>query len=30
MKMTIKVDVKVDLAECIRAIGWVLLVVVTL
>lgn len=30
MKMTVKVDVTIDLAKCIRALGWIILIIVTL
>ena len=30
MKMSVKVDVKIDLAQCLRALGWIILIVVTM
>ncbi len=30
MKMNVTVDVKIDLAKCIRALGWIVLIIVTL
>lgn len=30
MRVTVKVDVKVDLAECLKALRWILLIVVTM
>jgi len=29
MKTSVKVDVKIDLAACLRAIGWIVLLIVT-
>lgn len=30
MKVSVKVDVKVDLAQCIRALTWLIIIVVTI